>query len=302
MPKLTPLERELIAKQKQLDEELIEIAKQKDKKGELLARASQLLDEGAFVNAGGGKPLYFAARKQNYPLLYLLIDNGALSLPIAKNYIASICDYRGFDKSEEAFFALIDYAISITGFDKAYLIPYINCMFLHGRHQKTYRLTDVYGLKPREIVGEVYERVIFEIINNNHMETLEYIEGYRDWINRACFDTAISGGEAKVLAYMLFNGRYFEPAESSVCKAIYDGYTEILDLLRSNGFDLGKNPLYLKKACRTFYYNGEKALIYLLNCGFSLRDRYDGKTVYENAIADENTPLLEFLRKNGVNE
>lgn len=300
MPKLSLIEAEANNHQKLINNDLANLCKLPDSDGDILNKIEQLLLSGAEAVYCNGKPLYNATRKLNFKTVYKLIEYGALQEPNAKNYIASICDYRNFSKNEEKFFNLIDFCIEKTGFDIAYFIPYINTMFLHGQPQKTNILISKYGLKPKQIIDEVYERVIFEIINNGHENTLAYIERYREWINQSCFDTAISGGETKVLKYILSKDMGFVPQESSICKAIYDGYTDVLDTLKEHGYALKKEPAYLKRACRSFLTNGKKAFEYLIQNGFSLTDCYDGKTVYENAVIDGNRPLLEYLRLHGV--
>ncbi len=295
MPKLSQLEIDANYRQKLINKELCDLCRLPDGDGGILGKIELLIRDGAEVTCLNSKPLYNATRKQNFKLIYKLIEYGALNDPIAVSYIASICDYRNFKKNEGQFWELIDHCISLKGFDIQYFVPYVNTMFLHGEAQKTNMLISKYSLTPTDIVGCVYERVIFEIINNGHENTLAYIERYRSWINQSCFDSAISGGEVKVLKYILSKNPGFEPQESAVCKAIYDGNTDVLDALKGWGYALKKDPSYLKQACRAFYFKGKKALEYLLSNGFSLSDTYDGRTVYENAVIDGNTPLIDYL-------
>jgi len=293
MSKLSILEIEANNHQKLINRELANLCRLKD--DGVLSKIELLIKDGAEVCSQNSKPLYNATRTQNFRLIYLLIDNGALNDPIAKNYIASICDYRNFKKHEEEFFKLIDHCISLTGFDMEYLTPYVNTTFLHGQPQKTNLLIKKYSLTPAKIVGCVYERAIFEIINNGHENTLAYIERYRNWITQSVFDTAIAGGEIKVLKYILSKNLGFTPQESGILKAIYDGNIEVLEVLKTWGYSLKKDPNFLKQACRSFFFNRKASLEYLFKNGFSLLDTYDGRSIYENAVIDDNKPLLEYL-------
>ena len=294
MPKLSPLEIDAINHQKLINQELANLCRMDEDDG-VVSKIEKLIGEGAEVCYQNSKPLYNATKKVNFRTIYKLIDHGALNDPMAINYIASICNYRNFKKNEEKFFALIDHCIELNGFDITYFVPYINTMFLHGQAAKTNLLITKYKLSSAQIIDCVYERVIFEIINNGHEPILEYIERNRDWISQTVFDTAVASGEYKVLKYLLSKNLGIEPQESALNKAIYDGSTEILDLLKSWGYPLKKNPNYLRQACRSFYTKGKKAFEYLMNNGFSLTDTYDGMTIAQNAERDGNKPLLDYL-------
>lgn len=301
MPKLSPIEIEANNHQKLLNKDFADLCRLPDSDGAILSKIEMLLNSGAEINCFNSKPLYNATRSLNFKLIYLLIKYGALNSPLAVNYIASICDYRNFKKNEEAFFELIDHCISIKGFDMAYFVPYINTMFLHGQAQKTNLLITKYNISASDIVNCVYERVIFEIINNGYENTLSYIERYRNWITQSCFDTAVSSGDIKALKYILAKNLGFEPSQSALLKVIYDGNTEVLEVLKLWGFGLKKDLVYLKQACRAFYSKGKTSLEYLLKNGFSLQDTYDGKSIYQNAVADNNTPLINYLQRFGIN-
>ncbi|MCL2798494.1 MAG: hypothetical protein FWD58_10700 [Firmicutes bacterium] len=254
-----------------------------------------LLAGGADICYKFAEPLRWAAKLGNFPLVKFLIENGALAAEISLTYIAKMCDHKFSDESEPQFFEILDIAKVKAGGDIALFAPYINHMALAGRLSRLYNLMERYGLTESEVCAAVENRVIFELVQLNHDETLAFIERHRKWITPEAFDGAVAGGEWIVLEYMLNKDGYQKPSDTAVAKAVYDGYFEVLDILTHNGYDFERKSLFLEKACRAAYSRGTKSLEYLLKHGYTVLDVYRGKTVLENAEADKNEPLLRFL-------
>lgn len=234
---------ELFAKeqQKELNKRFIELCKQKDG-SLLLADIDNCLSEGAVISASGCKAMYLAVKNHNFELIDYLIDHGILENPLARGYLASMCDFGEFGKYESKYFERLDKAISLTGFSPDYLIPYINCSFVHGEQDKALVLSDKYPISRTNIVECVHVRIIFEMIDKDLVDGLAIINGYRDWIDQKTFGVAVSSGNVKVIEYMLARKRLVPPI-SSVCDAIFQGYRSALDLL-----DIAPNPLYRRNA------------------------------------------------------
>lgn len=286
--------------QKSKDKRLIELCRTRDRRGKLLEEIKELMDNGADITARNYRALYFATREHNFPLIDLFIDRGALTSPIARSHLAAICDYGDFSaEKEEKFFVMLDRAIENTGMDLEYFIPYINCMFLHGRYTDAVALSDKYGIGVQQIVDVIYPRVIFEMIDSGYMDAINFIEQHRDWIDRSTFISAVSSGETKVVKYIL-SRKLLPLPMNDIERAVYDGYTDVLDLLLEHGYRFIGNEKLLANACRSFFSNGSKSLEYLLEHGYSLTDSYDGMTVYEHAVRDDNRPLLEYLAAHGI--
>ncbi len=229
-------------KQKELNKKFLDLCKQKDGKGLLLADIDSVIAGGADVTASGCKAMYLATKNHNFALIDFLIDHGILQSPLSRGYLAAMCDFGEFSKIEDKYFEELDKAISITGFSIEYLIPYINCSFVHGNHDKALMLSDKYPVSRSEIVQNIHIRIIFEMIDNDLFDGLAIINGYRDWIDEKTFGVAVSGGNDKVIKYMLDKKELIAPI-SSVCDAVYQGYISTLELI-----DIKPNPTYRKNA------------------------------------------------------
>ncbi len=229
-------------KQRELDKQFLELCKQKEGESMLLADIDNAVSLGASITAGGCKAMYLAAKNHNFALIDYLIDKGILANALARGYLASMCDFGEFSKVESEYFVRLDRAISITGFSVDYLIPYINCSFVHGEQDKALMLSDKYPVSRKEIVSCVHVRIIFEMIDKGLEDGLAIINGYRDWLDEKTFGVAVSGGNVSVIKYMQEKKKLVPPI-SSVCDAIYQGYKEALDLLY-----IPPNPIYRKSA------------------------------------------------------
>ena len=254
-----------------------------------------LLESGAEACYKFSEPLRWAAKRCDFALVRLLIEKGALCSPVSLTYVAKMCDYKYSDETEPQFFEVLDIAKEKSGDYIALFTPYINFMAVNGRLSKLYALIERYKLTEAEIVDAIENRIIFEIILNNHDETLAFIERHRKWITQEAVDGAVSSGEWLVLEYMVKTGEYQKPSDAAVAKAVYDGSFEVLDILFHHGYSFLRNPLFLEKACRAAYSKGTKSLEYLLRRGYTVSDVYKGKTVLDNAYEDKNEPLLKFL-------
>lgn len=283
--------------QKEKDERLLELAKSNFTNA---AEARLALSNGANVHAKGSRAMLNACKRFNYEVIRTLMEFGALSMPIARKYLGSLCDYRGFDKTDiEDYFALLDSAIEITGRDDDYFEPFINNRAAVGdmegldRFKRRFELTDDY------IARHVYPGIIFEIIKNAHEDMLAYITTSRDWIDKSCFDSAIAGGEEVVLQYIFEHSEPGTPSRAAVATALFAGRTGVLDMLSDVGYDFeNHDPFFLEKACRATMSTGYAPLEYLLAHGYKLTDSYRGKTVLENALADGNFKLTQYVRDN----
>ena len=282
--------------QKEKDERLLELAKSNFTNA---AEARLALSEGANVHAKGSRAMLNACKRFNYEVIRTLIEFGALSMPIARKYLASLCDYRGFDKTNiEDYFALLSEAIAVTGRDDNYFEPYINNRAAVGDMEGLNRFKFRFELTDDYVVRHVYPGIIFEIINNSHDDMLAYITGNREWIDQKCFDSAVAGGEEAVLQYIFENSDLIAPSRASVANALFAGRTGVLDMLSDVGYDFeNHDPFFLEKACRATMSTGYAPLEYLLEHGYKLTDSYGGKTVLENALADGNYKLTQYVRE-----
>lgn len=215
------------------------------KKGEsmLLAEIDNTVSLGAQVTASGCKAMYLAAKNHNFELIDFLMDHGILVSPLARGYLASMCDFGEFGKVEDEYFVRIDRAIEMTGFNIEYLIPYINCSFVHGEHDKALDLAYKYPISRKQIVDSIHIRIIFEMIDKDLEDGLAIVNGYRDWVDEKNFGVAVSSGNVKVIRYMLGKEEHLVPPVNSVCDAIFQGYKPALDLL-----DITPCPLYRRSA------------------------------------------------------
>ncbi len=229
-------------KQKELNKQFLELCKQKDNQGLVIADIDNIIGEGADITASGCKAMYLAAKNHNFALIDFLIDHGILANNLARGYLAAMCDFGEFSKVKDRYFDELDKAISITGFSPDYLIPYINCAFVHGEHDDALLLSDKYPISRTEIVNNIHIRIIFEMIDKDLFDGLAIVNGYRDWIDEKSFGVAVSGGNVKVMSYMLAK-KDLEAPLSAVCDAIFQGYKDALDLL-----DLQPNPVFKKQA------------------------------------------------------
>lgn len=229
-------------KQKELNKRFLELCKQKDGKGLLLADIDGVISEGADVAASGCKAMYLATKNHNFALIDFLIEHGILDNPLARGYLAAMCDFGEFSKIENKYFEELDKAIALTGFSDDYLIPYINCSFVHGDHDKAIGLSEKYPITRSKIVNSIHIRIIFEMIDNELYDGLAIINGYRDWMDEKAFGVAVSSGNVKVIEYMLARKHLIAPV-NSVCDAIFQGYISALELL-----EIAPNPIFEKNA------------------------------------------------------
>ena len=282
--------------QKQRDEKLIELTKS----GFTNAAEIRLaLSEGANVHAKGSRAMLNACKKFNYDVIKTLIEFGALSMQIARKYLGSLCDYRGFDKTDkESYFSILDDAIELTGRDDDYFEPYLNNRAAVGDTESLAVFKTRFGLSDDYIARHIYPRIIFEIINNGHEDMLAYISSHRQWIDQTCFDSAVAGGEEAVLMYIIDHSELYVPSRQAVATALFAGRVGVLDMLSDIGYDFENgNEFFLEKACRATMTTGMAPLEYLLAHGYKLTDSYRGKTVLENAVADGNFKLAQYLRE-----
>lgn len=283
--------------QKEKDARLVDSTKN----GETEAgEVRKILSDGANVHVKGSRPMLNACKRFNYDVIRALVEFGALSMPIARKYLGSLCDYRGFDRTDkERYFALLDYAIEITGRDDDYFEPYINNRAAVGDLPALTEFKEHYELTDDYIARHVYPRIIFEIIKDKCEDMLAYITSNREWIDKTCFDSAVAGGEEEVLEYILDHSELYEPSRQAVATALFAGRTGVLDMLSDIGYDFeGRDGFFLEKACRATLSTGFKPLEYLLAHGYKLTDSYRGRTVLENALADGNFKLTQYVRDN----
>ena len=285
-----------INEQKERDERLIELSKSGFTNA---AEVRLALSGGANVHAKGSRAMLNACKKLNYDVIHTLIEFGALSMPIARKYLGSLCDYRGFDKSDiEAYYNVLDVAISITGRDDDYFEPYINNRAAVGDMEGLDKFKRRFELSDDYIVRHIYPGIIFEIIKNGHEDMLAYITNNRDWIDKSCFDSAVAGGEEAVLQYIFEHSELITPSRAAVATALFAGRTGVLDMLSDVGYDFEEHDsFFLEKACRATMSTGFAPLEYLLSHGYKLTDSYKGKTIMENALADGNFKLTQYVRE-----
>lgn len=285
-----------ITEQKERDAALLALAKNAYTRGAEIERA---LADGANVHARGSRAMLDACKRFNYEAVVTLISFGALSKPIARKYLGAMCDYKGFDNNQsEAFFALIDYAVSVTGADDNYLEPYINNRAAEGDMESLNAFKQRYNLTDAYVAMHVYPGIIFEIINNGHDDTLAYVSSHCDWIDKSCFDSAVAGGEEAVLAYIMDHSDFYMPSRQAAATALFAGRTGVLDMLSDVGYDFeSHDPFFLEKACRATLTTGYAPLLYLLEHGYKLTDAYRGRTVLENAVIDGNAQLAAYVRE-----
>ena len=263
-----------------------------------LESIDNILLSGADVNYGNSRPLYWATKLHKFDLVKYLIKHGALSTGIARTYISTMCDYKGYtDEKEAEFFEILDLVHSHTGDYMTLFTPYINNMAVNGRLDKIRALMGRYYLTEREVVLVIYPRIIFEIVNGGYDEMLAFIEKHKQWTDKANFDLCVSTGDWGVLEYFIEKTDLRTPSDTAVGQAVYEGYFEVLSILDKTGYDFSNKPLLLEKACRAAYGKGTKSLEFLLKHGYKLTDKYKGKTILEHAIADKNEPLIKFINE-----
>lgn len=257
-----------------------------------------LVLNGADVCFRHAEALHWAAKKSKFSLVSFLVDNGVLREPVSRNMIADMCNNKGFTEQDEpAFFEVLDNVRRVSGDGGVGLfVPYINAMAVQGRLDKLRTLMSRYYLTEAEVARSVYIRIIFEIILHAHDEMLAFVNRYVDWQNQAALDMAVSGGDWVVLEYLLSQGKVkATPSENAVGQAVFTGSCEVLDILQHCGYSFDGDPVLLKKACRAAFNDGGRMLAYMLAHGYRATDRYDGKTIRENALEDGNTAALAVL-------
>lgn len=242
--------------------------------------------------------LHWAAKLNRFELVTFLIEHGVLREPMSRNIIANMCNNKGFGEEQEPkFFEVLD-AVRRASSDSSLdiFIPYINSMAVAGRLDKLRALMDRYFLTEAEVANAIYLRIIFEIIVGVHDEMLDFINAHVDWQTQAALDQAVSGGDWVSLEYLLSHGKVTAtPAESAVAQAVFNGYTEVLDMLLACGYTFARNPQFLKKACRAAFNDGGRMLEYLLAHGYSASDVYDYRSLRENALLDGNNAALAVI-------
>lgn len=230
-------------RRKELNKEYLDLCKQKDRKGLLIAEVEDALAHGADIEAGGCKAMYLAVKNHNFSLINLLIRKGILKYPLAAGYIASMCEFGDFETYRKQFFEVIDKAMTITGFSLDYFVPFFNMALVHGDAEDAKTVADKYGVSYKQVADCVYERIIFEIIENDATDSLTFIESYRNWINEKVLGVAVSAGNLKVAEYILSKESSLVPPVSSVCDAVFNGYREVLKL-----FPVPLTPQVLRNA------------------------------------------------------
>lgn len=253
---------------------------------------------GADVTYRHAAALHWAAKLLRFPLVSFLIDNGVLREPMSRSIIANMCNNKGFsEENEPEFFAVLDDVRRVSGdAGTDIFVPYINSMAVSGRLDKLRALMKRYYLTEAEVAGSVFIRIIFEIILNAHDEMLEFINKHVDWQNQSALDLAVSGGDWVVLEYLLKNGKVkATPSENAVGQAVFTGSTEVLDILLNCGYSFNRNPQLLKKACRAAFNDGGRMLAYMLEHGYTVFDKYDGRMLRENAALDGNNAALAVI-------
>ncbi|MCI8413803.1 MAG: ankyrin repeat domain-containing protein [Clostridia bacterium] len=242
--------------------------------------------------------LHWAAKLNRFSLVSYLIDNGVLREPVSRSIIANMCNNKGFtEENEPQFFEVLDNVRRVSsdgGID--IFVPYINSMAVAGRLDKLRALMKRYYLTEAEVAKSVFIRIIFEIILNAHDEMLAFINRHVEWQDRTALDLAVSGGDWVVLEYLLHSGKVdITPSEKAVSQAIFTGSTEVLDILLHCGYSFDRNPQFIKKACRAAFNDGGRMLKYMLCHGYSASDKYDGRTLRENAVLDANTAAIAVI-------
>lgn len=242
--------------------------------------------------------LHWAAKNNKFPLVVFLIDNGVLREPVSRSIIANMCNNKGFNEEcEPQFFEVLDNVRRVSGGgDIDIFVPYINTMAVQGRMDKLRALMKRYYLSESEVATSIFIRIIFEVILNAHDEMLDFINKHVDWQSRTALDLAVSNGDWVVLEYLLKSGKVAPvPGENAVGQAVFTGATEVLDILLHCGYSFNRNPQFLKKACRAAFNDGGRMLTYMLGHGYTVLDKYDNRTLRENAIIDGNTAALAVL-------
>ncbi|MCI8596549.1 MAG: ankyrin repeat domain-containing protein [Clostridia bacterium] len=242
--------------------------------------------------------LHWAAKLNNFSLVSFLIDNGVLREPVSRSIIANMCNNKGFNEElEPRFFEVLDDVRRVSGSaDIDIFVPYINSMAVLGRLDKLRALMKRYFLTEAEVARSVFIRIIFEVILHAHDEMLEFINKHVEWQNQTALDLAVSGGDWVVLEYLLKSGKVgATPSDNAVGQAVFTGSTEVLDILLHCGYSFNRNPQFLKKACRAAFNDGGRMLEYMLNHGYNALDRYDNRTLRENAMLDGNAAALAVL-------
>ncbi len=267
-----------------------------------VSTVANYINAGADVLYKNNLPLYFAAKGLKFGLIKFLIENGALKHSSARNYIASMCQFKGFnDETEKQYFELLDEVLVKTGRDIQLFAPYINSMAVTGRLDKLVALKNRYGFTDLEVAGAVYVRIIFEIIVSGYNDMLGYINSFNSWINQASFDLAVAANEWMALEYFIEKTPIKTPSDTAVGQALFEGSFEVLTILEKTGYDFKAKPLFLEKACRAVFSKGTKSLEFLLSKGYKLTDKYKGKTLYAHALEDNNAPLVKWLEEKGIN-
>lgn len=255
-----------------------------------------ILTSGAMIDYKNSQPLYFACKLHKFGLVKYLIDKGACVSGIARSYIATMCDYKGFnDELEPQYFEILDMVHTKTGDYMGLFTPYINSMAVSNRYEKLAMLAKRYYLSDYEVVDVIHTRIVFEMVKSQQDDMLEYISSHKRWINKDTFELAISSGESEVLIYMIESGEYFEPSDEVVSKAVYEGFFDCLNALLLCGYSFNRKEVFLEKACRATLTRGTKSIEYLLHNGYAVGDMYKGKTMLQHAEIDGNEPLIAFF-------
>lgn len=256
-----------------------------------------ILQSGADIDYKNSKPLYWACKLHKFDLVKYLINKGATLEGISRTYLATMCDYKGFnDELEPEYFGILDMAHTKSGDYMALFTPYINAMAVQGRLEKIKQLQARYFLTEYEIVECIYIRIIFEMVLNEKYEMLSYVGRHKKWINQESYDLAVSSGEIVVLNYMIDAGAIYIAGDTAIAQAVYEGYFDVLNVLIERGYKFLRKELFLEKACRAAYSKGIGSFRFLLRHGYTPSDIYKGKTILDHARTDSNQPLIEYLK------
>ncbi|MCL2255315.1 MAG: hypothetical protein FWC11_00465 [Firmicutes bacterium] len=268
-----------------------------------------IIAEGGEATYSNSKPLFVASKELKFDVVKFLIEKGALKNPVAFSYVAKMVDFKGYkdEEHEEQYFELLKMLIDLDPVQKHKLLePYINAMCVQGKLPRLLNLLARFNISHYEVANIVGPRIICEVVVREHFEILAFIEMHNKWINQEAFDSAVRSNEWLTLEYILKHSDLRVPTDKAVGEALYAGHFEVLHILEKIGYDFykqesgkdGAHPLYLERAARSAMYNNTNGIKFLFEHGYGPSDMYNGKTLVENAIDDNNFKLLAWLKEN----
>ncbi|MCL2861583.1 MAG: hypothetical protein FWE22_04135 [Firmicutes bacterium] len=268
-----------------------------------------IISQGGEVTHSNAKALLVAAKELKFDVVKFLIENGILKVPVAYSYVAKMIDFKGYkdDEHEELYFGLLKTLIDLDPSQKHKLLePYINAMCVQGKLPRLLNLLARFNISHYEVANIVGARIICEVVVREHFDILAFIEMHNKWIDQEAFDSAVRSNEWLTLEYILKHSDLRVPTDKAVGEALYAGHFEVLHILEKIGYDFykseegkdGAHPLYLERAARSAMYNNTNGIKFLFEHGYGPSDSYNGKTLVENAIDDNNFKLLAWLKEN----